>query len=300
MREPLPESLKKLYPFQSKYLRLKCGNVMHYIDEGPEEVVLFLHGNPTWSFFFRNLILLLKRDFRCIAIDHIGYGMSDKPQKYQYNIATHIENAIHFAEAMKFKKFHIVAQDFGVAIAMAMAERWPERITSMAFLNSTVSRLTTLPSMLLFFKFPVFTFLFARLLNLFVRLNIHFGTVGVLDRDVIKGYLWPYRHFSDRIAIAGAIEDVPWLPDHPSMETLERLINKAYLLENKKIKFFWANDDMRYSSVALYSWRDVLPNAWLKTYDRVGHLSLEDSEEVVSDVRAFISKWRNINKDLFH
>lgn len=299
MERSLPPFLRKIYPFQQHYVKSRNGPRMHYVEEGSGETVLFLHGHPMWSFFFRNLILLLRSDFRCIAIDHIGYGLSDKPKSYIYDIKTHIEDAICFAEVKQFKKFHIVAQDFGVVIALAMAERWPERISSMSLLNSAVFVLPKLPAVILLFKFPLFTFLCSRLFNLFTRVCLHLGTFSILDGDVVDGFLWPYRKFSNRVAIAAGIDDIPWLPDHPSLETLNTIGEKAFILCNKKIKFFWADDDFRYKFDVLKAWRKVLPNAHYKRYQTAGHLLLEDSSEAIRDIRTFVYGARNIEKHLF-
>jgi haloalkane dehalogenase len=272
---------------------------MHYIDEGSGETILFLHGFPTWSFFFRNLIILLKSDFRCLAIDHIGYGLSDKPLRYDYSLQRHISNAIRFAEMMKFRKFHIVAQDFGAAIALAMAERWPERISSMSFLNSAVFILPRLPSIVLLFKFPFFTFLLCRLFNLFTRTCLHLSVASNLHENVCKGHLWPYRKFLDRTAIEAGINEIPWLRDHRVLDVLDPICEKAFILGNKKIKFFWADDDFRYNFDVLKSWSRVLPNARYKRYPMAGHYLLEDSEEAINDIKNFIYSAQNIEKNLF-
>jgi haloalkane dehalogenase len=295
----IPQFLRSVYPFEQHYIKLKSGPTMHYIDEGSGEMVVLLHGHPTWSFFFRNLVLLLRRDFRCLAIDHIGYGLSDKPQHYHYNIKTHIDNAINFAEQMKFRKFHIVAHDFGVAVALALAERWPERISSMSFLNSAVFLLQKLPSIILFFKFPLFTFFLSRFLNVFTHACLHLGVASVLPSEISQGYLYPYGSFSNRVAISAGVDDIPWLQDHPSMETLTPICDKAFILSNKKIKFFWADDDFRYSFDVLRAWAKVLPQARYKRYPGAGHYLLEDSPEAINDIRTFVHSAQNIQKSLF-
>jgi haloalkane dehalogenase len=299
MHAQLPEFLKDIYPFQSRRVRLRDGKVMHYVDEGSGETVLLLHGHPTWSFFFRNLILRLRRDFRCLAIDHIGYGLSDKPKNYKYEIKTHIDNAIQFAELMRFKKFHIVAHDFGVAVALALAERWPERISSMCLLNSAVFVLNRMPGIILFFKFPLFTFFLSRMTNLFTWVCMHLGIASVLPSEVFAGYRWPYGSFANRVAIQAGIDDIPWLADHRSLDTLEPICEKAFILCNKKIKFFWADDDFRYNFNVLRAWGNVLPNALYKRYPGAGHYLLEDSSEAISDIRTFIHSAQNIEKSIF-
>ena len=299
MHEDLPDYLKKLYPFRRDYVKLHDGSNMHYIDDGSGESVLFLHGHPTWSFFFRKLILLMRSDFRCVAPDNIGYGLSDKPWKYNYDIQQHIANGIEFAEKMKFKRFHIIAQDFGVIIALAMAERWPERIGSMAFLNSYAFVLPRLPVSMMIFKMPVIGPIISVMFNLFVRVNLHFGTLGVMDDAVVQGYLFPFKKLSSRASIPSGISDIPWLVNHPSLPIIDQIAEKAFILNNKKIKFFWADDDFIYSGDTLQKWANVLPNAQYKVYQTAGHYLLDESDEAVSDIRTFVYCARNIQKELF-
>lgn len=82
---------KEEYPFQSNYMDLD-GHKLHYIDEGKGKVMLFVHGTPSWSFEFRHLITEFSKSFRCIALDHIGFGLSDKPKQYEYKTQKHSEN----------------------------------------------------------------------------------------------------------------------------------------------------------------------------------------------------------------
>ncbi|MDR3144511.1 MAG: alpha/beta fold hydrolase [Puniceicoccales bacterium] len=299
MIREIPQFLRKMYPFERNYVTLNCGHKMHYVSCGSGETVLLLHGHPTWSFFFRNLLLLLKSDFKCVAIDHIGYGMSDKPKRYDYSIATHIANAINFAEIMKFRKFHIVAQDFGATVALAMAERWPERVGSMSILNSAAFMMQNLPGIIMLLKLPIMTFIFAKLFNGLIRMFIHIGTASILDGDVLAGYLLPYKKPSARVAIVEGIHDIPWLPDHPSAEVMKTICDKAFVLTNKKVKFFWADDDFHYGPLVLKEWQRLFPNAKCKHYPLCGHFLLEDSEEAMRDIRTFIYNARNINGDLF-
>jgi haloalkane dehalogenase len=299
MGREIPQFIRKLYPFERHYATLGDGRRMHYVSCGSGETVLLVHGHPTWSFFFRNLMAVLRSDFKCIAIDHIGYGLSDKPKKYDYCLEKHIGNAINFAEIMKFGKFHIVAQDFGVTIALAMAERWPERIASLSLLNSASFIVQNLPGIFILFKFPLFTFIFARLFNVFVRMCVHLGTASIMDGDVLNGYLWPYGKLPSRVAIAEGIRDIPWLQDHPSADILKSICDKAFILSNKKIKFFWADDDFHYGPDVLKAWTKILTNAKQKRYPMCGHFLLEDSPEAARDIKTFIYGARNIRRDLF-
>ena len=294
----LPKFLKEMYPFTSRYMPLETGAKLHYIEEGKGETVLFLHGHPTWSFFFRNLILSIRADFRCIAIDHVGYGLSDKPMDYNYTTQQHIQDTIRFVEKKQFKKFHIVGHDFGVAIMLALAERWPERISSMSVMNSSLW-FKAIPPLITVFKLPLVGALLTIPFNLLPRACASFGINDVVASEVVKGYIWPYRHLKDRIGIYKGTQDIPWMASHPTLETLETIAHKTYILGNKKTCFFWADRDFRYPFQDLKSWANILPNATYKRYPIAGDYLLEDSAKALNDMKMFLYKCRNIGDQLY-
>src|SRR3954465_4600219 len=112
---------KESYPFKSNYIEANCCDNMHYIDEGKGEVILMVHGTPTWSFLYRHLIKDLSGNYRCIAIDHLGFGLSDKPRKYSYKPEELAKNLRHFIEKMNLKNITLMVHDFGGPIGLAYA-----------------------------------------------------------------------------------------------------------------------------------------------------------------------------------
>ncbi len=108
------------YPFASHFLELDGGR-LHYIDEGAGPVIVMVHGNPTWSYFFRHLISLLKKNYRVIALDHMGCGLSDKPQDYPYCLAQHIENLESLICHLQIDRFSLIVHDWGGAIGIGCA-----------------------------------------------------------------------------------------------------------------------------------------------------------------------------------
>ena len=125
--EVLPQNIARLYPFKSHFFTLneQKSHRLHYIDEGRGEAVVMLHGNPTWSFYYRNLVLHLKSDYRCLVPDHIGCGLSDKPQSYNYCLQQHIDNTLQWLKGINIGHFHLIVHDWGGAIGMGVATRWP-------------------------------------------------------------------------------------------------------------------------------------------------------------------------------
>jgi pimeloyl-ACP methyl ester carboxylesterase len=126
---------KAEYPFRPIYFSIN-GQKLHYIDEGSGPVILFIHGTPSWSFDFRNVIKKLRSDYRCIAIDHIGFGLSDKPEHYDYSTLKHSVTLQHFIAHMQLTKFTMVVHDFGGPIGLHVAINNPTLIERLVVLNS--------------------------------------------------------------------------------------------------------------------------------------------------------------------
>ena len=127
--------LDHVYPFRSQFLQLEENN-LHYIDEGSGQPILMLHGNPTWSFYYRNLIQTFKPKFRTIVPDHVGCGLSDKPQDYAYTLENHIQNTYKLVRFLDLKKIILVVHDWGGAIGFGLVTRYPELFDKIVILNT--------------------------------------------------------------------------------------------------------------------------------------------------------------------
>jgi len=103
---------KSEYPFSSNYFDIN-GQKLHYIDEGKGETILFVHGTPSWSFDYRNIIKKLKENFRCVAVDHIGFGLSDKQEHYDYSTQNHSKTLEKFVIEKQLSNITLVVHDFG-------------------------------------------------------------------------------------------------------------------------------------------------------------------------------------------
>src|SRR5688500_13512379 len=116
---------KTEYPFTSRFFKVN-GQNLHYIDEGRGEVLLFVHGTPSWRFDFRNVIRALRPNYRCIAIDHIGFGLSDKPEEYDYSTQNHSKTLEKLILDMDLHDLTLVVHDFGGPIGLNFAIRHPD------------------------------------------------------------------------------------------------------------------------------------------------------------------------------
>jgi pimeloyl-ACP methyl ester carboxylesterase len=123
------------YPFTSRWLATPSGR-LHYIDEGGGEPVLFVHGTPTWSFEWRHVVRALAPRWRCIAPDHLGFGLSDRPRDFPYTPEAHAANLAHFVDALGLQRFTLVVHDYGGPIALSLALGRPERVRRLVLINT--------------------------------------------------------------------------------------------------------------------------------------------------------------------
>lgn len=126
---------KNEYPFQSNYLHTAKGKI-HYIDEGQGEVILFVHGTPTWSFLYRNYIKELSKTHRCIAIDHLGFGLSDKPKDVLGTPSFHSKNLNLLIDSLQLKNITLVVHDFGGPIGLSYAIKHPNNVSKIIVFNT--------------------------------------------------------------------------------------------------------------------------------------------------------------------
>ena len=161
------------YPFADHFASID-GLQYHYVDEGDQknDPILFVHGNPTWSFAWRNLIKGLSNEYRTIAVDHIGCGMSDKPQDYRYTLDQHIQNLVSLIEHLDLKNITLVAHDWGGAIGVGATGRCPERFKKMVLMNTAAFPSKRIPFRIAVCRLPILGALGVRGLNLFARAAI--------------------------------------------------------------------------------------------------------------------------------
>ena len=125
----------KEYPFTPHFHTLRAGK-MHYIDEGTGETIVMVHGTPTWSFLYRKIIRRLSQKYRCIAPDHLGFGLSDKPDNFTYTPEEHARNLEQFITDLGLKDITLVVHDFGGPIGLSYALRHPENVRRVVIMNT--------------------------------------------------------------------------------------------------------------------------------------------------------------------
>lgn len=221
------------YPFQSRF-RDVCGHRLHYIDQGRGEPVLFLHGNPTWSYLYRHVIAALSPHVRCIAPDHLGFGFSDKPADADYSMRAHVMRLEAFVQALNLSGITLVVQDWGGVIGLSWAVRHKSLVKRLVVLNTAgfVPRSPRLLAaqrpvpwgfpLLWSLRLPVFGELFVQGLAGFVRALL---PLGIHHRErltpaVRRAYLAPYPTWQSRRAHLASVRQVPMRRRDPAWQLL--------------------------------------------------------------------------------
>jgi len=275
--------IKKEYPFGSNFLTLKSGNKIHYVDEGVESnfPTLLLHGNPTWSFFYRKLIQSLSSNFRCIAPDHLGCGLSDKPdiQEFSYDLQGHANNLKELISHLNLEKFNLVVHDWGGAIGLTSFRENFQKINKLVLLNTASFTSDDVPKRIKFCRIPLIGEFFVRYLNGFAGPATWLATNKELPKEIKSGFLFPYDNWNSRIAIWRFVRDIPLSKSHPTYSNLlttERLLPK---LKNIPKIACWGMKDFCFHSGFLSEWEKIFPNLRVNKIESAGHYLLEDEFE---------------------
>ena len=272
--------MTNLYPFSSHSLQLDRLRY-HYLDEGSGENLLMLHGNPTWSFYYRNLILGLKGSYRCVVPDHMGMGKSDKPQDYPYTLSRHIDNLEKLADHLELDDITLVVHDWGGAIGMGFAVRHPERIRRLVIFNTAAFLSSEIPLGLSLCRIPGFGAIAIRGFNLFARGPIRWACVKQerMTEEVRAGYLAPYDNFANRVANLRFVQDIPISPDSPSYSVIQHIEENLKLFREHPVQIIWGAHDFVFNDHFLKRWQEIFPQAEVHRMEDAGHYVVEDAHE---------------------
>ena len=272
--------MTNLYPFSSHSLQLDRLRY-HYLDEGSGENLLMLHGNPTWSFYYRNLILGLKGSYRCVVPDHMGMGKSDKPQDYPYTLSRHIDNFEKLADHLELDDITLVVHDWGGAIGMGFAVRHPERIRRLVIFNTAAFLSSEIPLGLSLCRIPGFGAIAIRGFNVFARGAIRWACVKQerMTEEVRAGYLAPYDNFANRVANLRFVQDIPISPDSPSYSVIQHIEENLKLFREHPVQIIWGAHDFVFNDHFLKRWQEIFPQAEVHRMEDAGHYVVEDAHE---------------------
>ena len=289
---PLSPDVRAEYPFEGRVLTLPSGHRMHYLDEGTGPPLLMLHGNPTWSFYYRTLVLGLRDSYRCIAPDHLGCGLSDKPADWSYGIAAHAANIGELISDLDLRDVTLVTHDWGGPIGFLAATRCPERFSRFVTFNTAIS-LEPLPRLLTLLRLPFVGPAVIQGLNGMVRAGLlamaldgHWPPPGVR-----AGYLAPYDSWAHRIAVLRFVQEIPLEATHPNRRLLEDLEHGVGRLSGLPNLVIWGLKDPVFHRGYLEAWRRRFPGAEVHVLKDAGHWVVEEANDrVLPLMRTFLAR----------
>jgi pimeloyl-ACP methyl ester carboxylesterase len=287
----------ELYPFEPHWLTLPSGHRMHYVDEGPHDapVVLMLHGNPTWSFYWRRLISALRPSHRVIAPDHIGCGKSDKPgdDTYSYRLAERVDDIEALVEQLGLRDVTLAVHDWGGMIGMGWAHRHPDLVARLVVLNTAAFPMPStkrLPASLWLARDTKAGALLVRGFNAFARGATRLAVTRVrLPKEARDGLCAPYDSWDHRRAVLRFVQDIPLREGDPSFSLVREVGEHLHQFNDRPVLICWGDRDFVFDEHFLRVWKSALPDAEVHQFPDCGHYVLEDAPaEIEGLVRRFL------------
>ena len=272
--------LGDLYPFESRFLEVPGGR-MHYLDEGEGRPILMLHGNPTWSFYYRELTRALRDRYRVIVPDHIGCGLSDKPPEYPYTLRTHIDNIELLVDHLGLRDVTVAVHDWGGAIGFGWAVRHPDLARGFIVFNTAAFLGGRIPFRIRVCGWPLFGDIAMLRFNVFCRAAVHMACCrpGGMPADVRRGYLLPYDSPANRIAVLCFVRDIPIRRSVPSYRELGKIEAALPQFRERPMLICWGMKDFCFTDRFLLDWIARFPQAVVHRFENAGHYVVEDAYE---------------------
>lgn len=284
------QTFQQLYPFRSNW-RSVNGHRCHYLDEGQGEPLLMLHGNPTWSFYFRRLIRALSPANRVIVPDHIGCGLSDKPDRhaYAYRLADRVADLeALLAHVIPDDPISLIVHDWGGMIGLAFALGHIERIRRIIITNTSGFLPPSGKPIPLPLRLIRNTRAFAEPtvlgLNLFARAAAVMAPRRRLTREVRQGLLAPYDRPKHRIATLRFVQDIPLTGKDPSFPIVKFVDDNLHRLRHLPMLICWGKHDFVFDLDYLAEWQRRFPDAEVHLFESAGHYLLEDEPQAVTKI----------------
>jgi haloalkane dehalogenase len=267
-----------LFPFQSRWFD-RAGPRVHYVDEGQGTPVVMFHGNPTWSFLYRKVINELRGQFRCIAMDYPGFGLSERPSGYGYTSAEHAQVIGKLVDELNLDGFIVVGQDWGGPIGMTVALERANRVAGMVFANTwywpaqgslvTFSRVMSTP--------PAQWLILKR--NAFVNFIMPRSVATPMAPEVFR----TYQAAQPTPALRRGVAEFP-RQIRLARPMLERLAAEApKVLGDKPIELVWAMKDPAFGNPAVLSrWQRDFPSARVTRIENANHYIQEDAPDAIA------------------
>jgi haloalkane dehalogenase len=276
------------YPFAAHTLKVEGGR-MHYIDEGSGPTILMVHGTPTWSFLYRHLIKHLSQEYRCIAMDHLGFGLSDKPLGWSYRAADHARNVATLIEHLDLKDLTLAVHDFGGSIGLDYALDHPQNVRGLVLFNTWMWPLDD-PAAIRTGKLmhgPLGKLLYTRL-NFSPRVIVKaaWGDKRSLTPALHRHYTAVHSTAQERYGMwmfaREVLDAAPWWQSQ--WERRARIADIPTLL-------LWGMRDPAIKPASLARWQSFLTDARTVTFPTTGHFVQEEQPAAVTAaMREFLAQ----------
>ena len=290
---PLPDWRNELadYPETSHFASVG-GFQMHYLDEGSGSPVLMVHGNPTWSFYYRHLVNALAADHRALAIDHIGCGLSEKPLDQSYTLDLRIQHLCEFVQQLDLQDITLLVHDWGGAIGLGAALEDLSRYRQFVLFNTGAFPPPFFPWRIRVCRIPLLGRVGVQGLNLFARAATTMATEqrGGLPTDVARGLLAPYDSWDHRRAIYEFVTDIPVRTSQPTWQRLQQIESGLARLRDCPVRLLWGMRDWCFRPECLHQLQERLTHAETREFEHAGHYVVEDArEEVIAEVQRLLA-----------
>jgi len=285
-----------IYPFEGKYAQVH-GHRLHYLDEGQGAPVLMLHGNPSWSIYYRNLVLALREKCRCIVPDHIGCGFSDKPagHDYDYSFTQRAKDIEALMEKLDVSEpVTLVLHDWGGLIGMAYATKYVDKIARIVLLNTAAFHLPERKKFPAALRLARDTSVGSFLIQGFNAFSQGAAWVGCkrnpMSKALRKAYCAPYDSWGNRIATLRFVQDIPLKPGDRGYKELSDVQEALSCFKDKPALICWGLKDFVFDRHFLEQWEQIWPDAKVHRFDDCGHYVLEDAgDEIIPLIKDFLA-----------
>jgi haloalkane dehalogenase len=275
----------RLFPFESRWFASPVGKV-HYLDEGTGPPILFLHGNPTWSFLYRGIIIRLRDRFRCIAPDYPGFGLSEHPPDYRYTPAEHAKVIKALVESLQLDKLTIMGHDWGGPIGMWVARELVDRMAALVMSNTWYWPTEALH--LRAFSWIVSTGYMQRLIlrkSFFVERLMRIGVKHALPEEVLAQYRGPFPSLDSRAGVA----EFPRQLSRSANWLMELQAGVRSTLGHLPLLLPWGIDDLAYTPAFMDMFRLDFPKARVVRLDAKHYVQEDVPGEISQAIRDFLT-----------
>lgn len=276
---------RRLFPFESKWFDSSVGKV-HYIDEGVGPPILFLHGNPTWSFLYRGIVIRLKPRFRCIAIDYPGFGLSVRPEDYDYTPEEHAEVVRELVRELDLRELTIMGQDWGGPIGIRLALDELPRVRALVMGNTWYWPLDAWQAKTFAYVMsmdPVQSMLLNK--NMFVERLMPLAVKHPLADEVLRHYREAQPTPKSRVGVAELPRQL--VASHAWLAELEEGVQRS--LGNVPLLLTWGIHDFVFPRRYMERFRDDFRLARIHRLDAKHYIQEDAPGEIASAIEGFLA-----------